>query len=85
MTTANMIAKVCPECERRLLEATTAIRHHESDMTDVRQCVLEHDLTGETKRVLSVDLPASFNDAQAAWDAYREHLIEHGILTRRAA
>jgi hypothetical protein len=23
----------------------------------------------------------SFNEAQAAWDAYREHLIGHGLLS----
>ena len=85
MITADMIAKVCPECEQRLLEATIAIRRHESDLNDVRQCVLDDDLTGQTKRVLRIDLPASFNDTQAAWDAYREHVIEHGILTRKAA
>jgi hypothetical protein len=25
-------------------------------------------------------LVASFNDAQSAWDAYRDHLKEHGLL-----
>jgi hypothetical protein len=85
MSTANMLAKVCPECERLLVEATDAIRHHQTDMTEVRQSVLDGDLTGVTKQVLSIDLPASFDTAQAAWDAYREHLTVHGILTRKAA
>jgi len=26
---------------------------------------------------------ASFLEAQAAWDAYRDHLIEHGLLPAR--
>jgi hypothetical protein len=26
-------------------------------------------------------LVASFNAAQSAWDAYRKHLIKHGLLT----
>jgi len=26
-------------------------------------------------------LVASFDAAQSAWDAYREHLIKHGLLT----
>jgi len=26
-------------------------------------------------------LVASFNEAQVAWTAYREHLIEHGLLS----
>jgi len=27
-----------------------------------------------------IQLVLSFNDVQTAWDAYREHLIEHGFL-----
>jgi len=36
--------------------------------------------TEELRQDSRTKLAASFNDAQSAWDAYREHLIEHGIL-----
>ena len=37
----------------------------------------------EKQRQEFVDrLVASFNAAQSAWDAYRKHLIKHGLLAR---
>jgi hypothetical protein len=39
--------------------------------------------TDEQRRNYKAILVASFNDAQSAWDSYREHLIEHGLLPER--
>jgi len=36
--------------------------------------------TEEQRRDFTTRLVASFNDVQSAWDAYTEHLIEHGLL-----
>jgi hypothetical protein len=34
----------------------------------------------EERQEFTTMLVATFNDAQSAWDAYREHLAEHGLL-----
>ena len=34
----------------------------------------------EQRQDFKARLLASLNDAQSAWDAYREHLREHGLL-----
>ena len=36
--------------------------------------------TDELRREFEANLVTTFNDAQAAWDAYREHVVEHGLL-----
>jgi hypothetical protein len=41
-------------------------------------------LTEAYRRELAPDVVATFNTAQAAWDDYREHLVEHGLLERDA-
>jgi hypothetical protein len=41
-------------------------------------------LTEEAKEDFRARLVASFNDAQSAWDTYRGHLIEHGILAEQS-
>lgn len=76
--------KPCPGCEQRLLQASGAIRHHESQMNTVMELAQTGRMTEEVKPDFKVMLVASFNEAQAAWDAYREHLIEHGILPERS-
>jgi len=37
-------------------------------------------LTEEQWQQFRSDLDATFGDAQSAWDAYRDHLMEHGWL-----
>jgi hypothetical protein len=37
-------------------------------------------LTDEQRKGFKDRLVASFNEAQSAWDAYRSHLVEHGLL-----
>jgi phenylacetate-coenzyme A ligase PaaK-like adenylate-forming protein len=71
--------RACANCERRLQEASAAIRRHSSLMeTGIKQSRTDH--TEEERQAYRARLEATFNDAQAAWDAYREHLIEHGII-----
>jgi hypothetical protein len=37
-------------------------------------------MTEEQRQQFKCDLAATFGDAQSAWDAYRDHLIDHGLL-----
>lgn len=69
----------CPGCERRLTAAANAMRHHASDMTRALTQA-RSDLSEEQRKEWTAQLYASLIEAQAAWDAYREHLIEHGLL-----
>jgi hypothetical protein len=39
--------------------------------------------TDKDRQEYSANLSATFNDAQSAWDAYRNHFIEHGNPARR--
>jgi hypothetical protein len=71
--------RICPGCEQRLHNAADAIRHHAALMSrGVSFSRAEH--PREELHQLKANLEATFNEAQAAWDAYRDHLIEHGIL-----
>lgn len=36
--------------------------------------------TEEQRQDFRIEFVLSFNDAQSAWNAYREHLVEHGFL-----
>jgi hypothetical protein len=76
--------RICAECEQRLKEATTAIRYHEANMHRGLELNEQGYLTEEFRRQLAPEVVASFNAAQAAWDAYREHLIMHRLLERGA-
>jgi hypothetical protein len=49
-------------------------------MDTVIELIRNRSLTEEGKQDFKGRLAASFNVAQTAWDAYREHLVEHGIL-----
>ena len=40
-------------------------------------------LTEERMQTLKTRLAETFNEAQSEWDAYREHLAQHGILPER--
>ena len=72
---------ICPGCERRLTEASQAMRRHATDMSSAIQLLVRNGGGSEEQRQdFKARLLASFNDAQSAWDAYREHLIMHGLL-----
>ena len=82
----HMIAtRICKECEQCLRQAATAIRFHETDLHKGLQLNEQGLLTEEFRREFAPVVVTSFNKAQAAWDAYREHLIGHGLLERGAS
>jgi len=55
------------------------MRRHASEMNTAIN--LERSgATEEQKEDFRTSLLLSFNDAQSAWDSYREHLIQHGLL-----
>jgi len=70
---------LCPGCEQTLATASDAIRRHAKDMEAAISAV-HAGLTEERVLKHKTTLIASFYDAQSAWDAYRTHLKEHGIL-----
>jgi hypothetical protein len=76
--------RICAECELLLMKAATTIRYHETDMHRGLQLNERGYLTEELRQELAPVLVSSFNKAQAAWDAYREHLVGHGLLERGA-
>jgi hypothetical protein len=49
-------------------------------MSQADDLARKHDLTEQLRQEFKTRLVESLNEAQAAWDAYREHLIEHGLL-----
>jgi hypothetical protein len=51
---------------------------HAADMN--KTISLKTDMTEEQVDHYKNRLITSFNEAQSAWDAYRSHLREHGIL-----
>lgn len=58
------------------------MRRHGSQMAAAIQ-LANTDLSEEERQGTAARLAESFNEAQSAWDTYREHLIEHGILPGR--
>ena len=61
-----------------------AIRRHETDILSGLQSNLEGYLTEEARQLRASETVASFNEAQARWDAYREHMVGHGFLEPHA-
>jgi len=62
-----------------MTDAANAMRRHGSHMTTAVQ-LAQTDLSEEQRQEIAAGVGASFEEAQAAWDTYREHLIEHGFL-----
>jgi hypothetical protein len=56
------------------------MRRHETLMSTTILLAQSVSATEEQRQEFRIMLVLSFNDAQSAWDAYREHLIEHGFL-----
>ena len=71
---------VCHGCDERLTNASNAMRHHANVMHMAIELAKGDSLTDERRKDFADSLIATFNDAQSAWDAYRSHLIEHGLL-----
>lgn len=70
---------MCYGWSELLTQASTALRRHTSLMHAAIQ-VAKTGLTDEQQKDFKDRLVTSFNDAQSAWDAYREHLVKHGLL-----
>ena len=71
---------VCHGCDERLTNASNAMRQHANVMHRAIELAKADALTDELRKDFTDSLIATFNDAQSAWDAYRSHLIEHGLL-----
>ena len=56
------------------------MRRHASVMDYAIQVADGGPPTEEQRKDFTDRLVASFKDAQSAWDAYCEHLAEHGVL-----
>jgi len=72
--------QVCLECDKLLTEASDAMRRHAGDMTVGMFLIHRGDMTEAVRQDFRTRLVASFKDAQSAWDTYRRHLLDHGIL-----
>jgi len=70
---------LCHSCDDRLTEVSNAVRHHAS-VVHTSMELAKSDVTEEQWSVYEHNLVASFLEAQSSWDAYREHLMEHGLL-----
>ena len=70
---------ICKDCEKKLSKASLALRRHASWMSRAMK-LMQGGPTEEQVQEFRQMLAASFHDAQSAWDDYREHLIEHGLL-----
>jgi hypothetical protein len=73
------VPRICYGCNERLSQASNAIRHHAALMDDAI-CLVQSGPTEEQLKEFRQRLVVSFNDAQEAWDDYREHLDGHGLL-----
>jgi len=73
---------ICLGCGRVLDQASNAIRRHAKLMNTALGYVRKGVATEEQISYFGSRLVESFNEAQTAWDAYREHLTEHGLLPR---
>ena len=72
--------RACHGCEERLTDVTDAMRHHLTQMRNALDLARRDQLSDEQRRLFTADLFETFHQAQSAWDAYREHLAEHGLL-----
>ena len=72
--------RFCLVCDERLAEVSKAIRRHESIMAQGALWLRMDEVTEERQQDFRVRVIASFTEAQMAWDAYRDHLKEHGLL-----
>jgi len=72
--------RVCQGCEERLLDAFDAMRRHLNEMRTALDLARSDNLTDEQRYLFTADLLETFDQAQSAWDAYREHLAGHRLL-----
>lgn len=75
---------LCAGCSQHLDEAANAICAHATVMRQAIDLIRDGSVTEEYGQDFTIRLRSSFIDAQSAWDAYRQHLIEHGYLPKVA-
>ena len=71
--------RLCPACEHQMTAVANAMRRHESQMFAAIE-LAKTDLSEEERQESCANLVTSFNEAERAWNTYRQHLIKHGIL-----
>ena len=77
---ASFPIRICTDCEPWLVAAATAMRRHAREMHTSLYLLRKGDAAyDEQQREVSGWLVQSLQEAQSAWDAYREHLQEHGL------
>ncbi len=72
--------RICAHCETLLTEASQEIRRHAGVMHTALDWVRRGDTDKGRHEEFVAMLLESFNQSQSAWDAYREHLIQHGLI-----
>jgi hypothetical protein len=72
----NRLCKLCPEV---LSQAITAMSRHRAVMERAMRMQQEGNVTEEQRQQYRAELASTFNQGQSAVDAYRNHLIEHGV------
>ena len=78
--TGMLPIRICAGCEPRLNKAADAMRHHVTEMDTALYLLRKGDAAYEERqREVSDWLVQSLQGAQSAWDAYCEHLKEHGL------
>jgi len=80
MISAMLANRFCLVCDERLAEVSKAMRRHESIMAQGALWLRMDEVTEERRQDFRARIIASFTEAQMAWDAYRDHLKEHGLL-----
>jgi len=70
---------ICDECVERSTESSNAMRFHARLVQLVNQPGRSRPARVD-REYLRDRILASFIEAQSAWDNYREHLIQHGVV-----
>jgi hypothetical protein len=69
---------VCNGCEQQLNAAGNTIRRHATLVLHAIE-IGRSNPSDEVRQEQRALVSASFKEAQAAWNAYSDHLAEHGI------
>ena len=69
-------------CQEHLDEASNAMRQHATAMSALLHVAQADSTTSQEQlQKYRAGVRASFKGAHAAWDAYHQHLAEHGLLS----
>ena len=72
--------RACHGCEERLTDVTNLMRRHLTLMHTALDLAGNDQLSDEQRRQFTDRLVKTLQEAQSAWDAYTQHLAEHGPL-----